>query len=177
LLELGSLPELGTDFREVACRGMATRAIRFEKCLAERGISGYFVPQVAISLTVGAAVGRQFHLHLQELRDAVDLFARELREGWHPRLRASSFDERANSFILLVMEYDHGSKQIRRLRATGVVTMASTAILLVQRRSFSSLSRVRRWAKPKKLARRASAASPTAASTPCSGLGDRLLCP
>src|SRR5262249_28974463 len=153
--------ELGSDFGKVAGGRMAVCAVGLEEYLALFGVARNLIAARPIGLAIGSAVGRQFDLHLQKLRDAVDLGIGELGKTRHSRLRPSGFDHRTDGLVLLVMQHDDGAEQVGRLRSTRIVSVASCAVLFIKRSAFLGLRSIGGGAEAKKLASVCSA--PTAA--------------
>src|SRR5450631_25704 len=100
------------------------------------GIAAYLISQRAISSAVGAAIGREFHLEVDILRNVVEVIRGEARKARHAALRTPVLDHRPDLFAFFIVQHQHGADQVRTLRAACGVAVAGGAILFVYRLAF-----------------------------------------
>src|ERR1017187_8733635 len=96
---------------------MAVGAGTLEELLSLRGIATHLIPQRAVCSAVRAAVGREFHLQVDVLRNVVEIVRGEARETGHAALWTPVLDYRADLFPFSIVQYQHGANEIRALRA------------------------------------------------------------
>ena len=114
----------GADFGQVAGGGMAVVAAAGA---VEIGLAGLGVAGDHVETLVEPAIGHQFHLHVQELGDIVELILGEGGEGWHAFVGAALGDDGAYGFTLQVVQHHLGADQIGAGRAAGLIAVAEPA--------------------------------------------------
>src|SRR5262245_6575430 len=129
---------------------MTAYAISLKERFALLCIACDLIAQGGIRRAVRAAIRREFNLHLQILRDEKHIVLRKLRKRRHAL--AAFFEYRRELLAFFVVQHERHSRQARGLRATPLFAVTARAIFPIKRVAFFGGRRVRRWAKPEKLA-------------------------
>src|SRR5271168_1285672 len=73
---------------------------------------------------IGAAVRREFDLHVEKFRDAANLLLCQRRKGGHAFVRSAVLNHRPNQLPFVIIEHYGRTQQIGALSATTVCSMA-----------------------------------------------------
>src|SRR4030095_15098409 len=141
---------------------MTAYAISLKERFALLCVACDLIAQAGIRRAVRAAIRREFDLHLQILRDVEHIVLRKIRKRRHAL--TAFFEYRRELLAFFVVQHERHSRQSRGLRATPVFAVTGRAIFQKKRLAFLGGCRVRRGAKPEKLAHVA-----TATAAPPSG--------
>src|ERR1700722_7578488 len=111
------LRKLHANLCQIARSRMTSDAVRLKKFLPLASIAASLASQCAVCLAVSSAVRSKFHLHLEELGNAVNIFLAQAGKCRHSRLRTAILDQRSDLLVLLVMQDNDRPDQVRRLPA------------------------------------------------------------
>src|SRR5262245_35041221 len=136
---------------------MTANAISLKEGFALLCVACDLIAQVGIRRAVRAAIRREFDLHLQILRDEKHIVLRKIRKRRHAL--TAFFEYRRELLAFFVVQHERHSRQPRSLRATPVFAVTARAIFQKKRLAFFGGCRVRRCAKPEKLAHATAAAA------------------
>ena len=66
----------------------------------------------AVRLSIGPAIRGEFHLHVQELGDVVDVVLAQIRKRGHAGLGPPVLDDRTDLLVLLIVQHRDGANQV-----------------------------------------------------------------